>query len=450
MYLKLFLFKQALKYKIVDNIIVICIIFIISQFIPRYYILLLILVLGIFNKEYLFIILIGILSSVFNSNNFLSFSPKNNINLIQIKDISQVQVGYLKLKINLKNKSYDCYIKKLPWLNSSKISKSEYRNAKIEYKKKYCFIKYLSKSQGVKNNYFLKFKNKFYSFLNQNIINSESSKIFLSMLFGDKSEISFKYKKIFNQLGLSYLLVVSGYQVGVLFYFINFLLIKINIKKAPQVSLFFIIIYVLLCQNSLSTIRALITICLSVWVLKDKKESFINLIFLSLFFVSVIEPLAISKLGIQLTFTALIAIYYSQKIDFNSKLLNYLYFHFLLSVSTSIICSFYFGKLYLLGLIINPILSPIFSLLVLNLGFLAIIILILSFGYLNILNFLIFLNAYLLYFLELVYLNISINLKVNYITSLLILISIVIVHIYLSNKFNKNDNSYRHDNSELY
>ncbi|SKA94802.1 competence protein ComEC [Caloramator quimbayensis] len=82
------------------------------------------------------------------------------------------------------------------------------------------------------------------------------------LIFGYDDDMSYEDRENFNQLGISHILAVSGFNIGIIFYFIKFILRNAPSKLRYSISIIFCLIYTFLSGFQPSIIRAFLLIVL--------------------------------------------------------------------------------------------------------------------------------------------------------------------------------------------
>ncbi len=212
---------------------------------------------------------------------------------------------------------------------------------------------------------------------------NESSGLFLSMTIGVRNLLSEKTEEDFKKTGLTHLLVVSGYQVCLIFYTVLFLL-----KQIPRfftclynfyiiqtifkiIALCCAIFFVLISGSDSSSIRASIAIIiLSIANIFERNKSFANTIILSFFILHLLWPLSFLDPGIALSYSALFGIWLGSFIK--DKIKCFIFISLYVYITTSIITLIWFKQISLISFFLNLTIAPIISWISCNLGFLGI------------------------------------------------------------------------------
>lgn len=221
------------------------------------------------------------------------------------------------------------------------------------------------------------------------LLTGEKSGLFLSMTLGVRDKLSSHTEEIFKKSGLAHLLVVSGYQISILFYSVRALLTAF-LTRVPRLylyvslrtliscmSLLVCLVFSLLVGFEASVARAFTAVSLFVLAgLLERSSSILNTLLFSFLALHLFSPLCIFEPGVQLTFAALIGLGLASKssVRWYSALLGSVY----ASVFTSIVSYIWFSQFSWIGLLLNPIFAGFISAFSCNLGFLAMILLLLG------------------------------------------------------------------------
>ena len=413
-----------------------CIFLILGQFIAfnligyksSYFIIILTIILFFcsFIKKYYFIsfFIIGMFSFYINNGN-LNFNTYNDESSYLIKIVSNIQnkvsnrvtfdakvLGVWEEKrksfkeLSFKKQSFlmHCSALYLPWkniVNANKgdvlIIKGKVKNVDFSYNpfsyESYLLRKNISKTCKVKFVKVIEHKNiKSYA----NIINkkikdhvievlgdNESSGLFLSTTIGTRNVLSSSVEDKFKKVGLTHLLVVSGYQVCLVYFTIIFLLkfitkffVKLYYYFFLQyvykfIALSFSIFYVLISGCDSSSIRAGIAIIIiNIASTFEKGNSFLNSIFLSFFIMHLLFPLCLLAPGVALSYGALLGIWLGS--FEKNKIKCFLLISFYTYITTSIITLIWFKQISFISFLLNITIAPLISWISCNLGFLGI------------------------------------------------------------------------------
>jgi competence protein ComEC len=213
----------------------------------------------------------------------------------------------------------------------------------------------------------------------------ESVGLFLSMAFGVRDVLSRETESAFRVTGLGHLLVVSGYQVCLLYammYYLGRVLIH-TISRLLHFQLHFFIphifaflsaiVFVIVIGLEDSVMRAILGLTIAIVLqITERSKSFLNSILVSLFLILLIWPLCFLEPGVQLTFAALLGIWCGS--SRSVKFVNYIKICWSVWLCTSIVCILRFGEISLLGPLCNFALAPLSSIVSCNLGVVALVV----------------------------------------------------------------------------
>ncbi len=139
--------------------------------------------------------------------------------------------------------------------------------------------------------------------------------LFLSMAFGFRDVLSPPVENLFMKLGLSHLLVVSGYQVSLVFGFALAALtwlgrsVKATLgmrRIAIMLSLASALFYVAAIGTEMSSVRALLAAaCLCLSLLLQRRHRFAQRLVVTFLCMHLVWPWAVFEIGVLLTFAAL-------------------------------------------------------------------------------------------------------------------------------------------------
>lgn len=209
--------------------------------------------------------------------------------------------------------------------------------------------------------------------------------LLLSMGFGVRDAISEQIEWAFKATGLAHLLVVSGYQVSIVFG-VAFWLLKGLVGLAPRIlNLSFPITiarcgafavaagFVFFVGFESSTVRAALGLLFFLVTLHwERRGGMLNSILASVALLSLIWPGAIFDPGVQLTYAALGGILIGMGAQ--SRFGSYLAVSFFATASTAVVALLWFGNLPLIGFILNPVLSPLLGIISCQGGWFAILL----------------------------------------------------------------------------
>lgn len=223
--------------------------------------------------------------------------------------------------------------------------------------------------------------------IRENIVNilgdNESSGLFLSMTIGVRNLLAQSTEDKFKKTGLTHLLVVSGYQVCLIYFTIMFLIKELTVVFKKLYYFFFLqyiykiialsgsIFFVLVSGCDSSSIRAgLAIIILNIANIFEKNNSFANSIILSFFIMHLMFPLCVLDPGVALSYAALVGIWLGSFAK--NKIKCFLMVSFYTYITTGIITLIWFNQISFISFLLNILVAPIISWISCNLGFLAI------------------------------------------------------------------------------
>lgn len=197
--------------------------------------------------------------------------------------------------------------------------------------------------------------------------------LFLSMAFGFRDVLSSPVEEMFASLGLSHLLVVSGYQVSLVFGCVFGVVTKCGARILPGfgaryvatgVSFAVATLYVLLVGSEMSAMRALIAAaCLCAAFMLDRRHGFFQRWAVALLIMEIVWPWAFFEVGVLLTFAALAGIGIGSLLGGSSRVGSVLWVSVCVWLLTSTIVVFFSGALSLASIVLNVLLASVWSVL---------------------------------------------------------------------------------------
>lgn len=329
------------------------------------------------------------------------------VRLIERPELRADQTVSLSLKILRSHSEWEsadgsrlyCQTVVLPWLNIDKLragdefyvsvtlnslnreSPGDYRLYLKNYISR-CKINYSSYAVQNSDSYVNKLRENIISVVKSSIGDVESRSLLLAMTFGLDSAVSERLYEAFKRSGLAHLMVVSGYQLTVIFMAVgaalkylfsgsrHFYLTLIVVQIIPLALVSF---FGVLAGSANSCLRALIALWLLILSrIYERNSSFLNIIFTTALLLNIIVPGAFLDTGVQLTFAALIGIYLGNRSD--NKFKNYVQITFWAGICTSAVVWIIFDRLYPLSLVYNFIFAPCLSILLTQFGITGIIL----------------------------------------------------------------------------
>jgi competence protein ComEC len=239
---------------------------------------------------------------------------------------------------------------------------------------------------------------------------SNNKRVVSALLFGGTRQINAYVHKLFISTGTSHILAISGLHMGVIsifFYYTTLFFLKRSerfalehniIKLSYLITLIFLIIYSLLVGMRVSSVRAVIMIGVYILsVLFDRAQNTLRTMFVAAFIILFVYPSSLYDVSFLLSFSAVFAILYfypklNLKIDKYFEAKSDQYFKkrtsamsivkssvlvFTLSVVINIIVLpiilYNFNYVSLLAPLLNAIVIPIYSILVIPVNFLVLL-----------------------------------------------------------------------------
>ena len=204
--------------------------------------------------------------------------------------------------LNLYQFNYRAYLEKQQIYHQVSVSNSEiYAISKRDFSLNGIASRFRKKINVALHHYHFK-KNKL------SIINA--------LLLGQRNEVSKELLQQYAGAGAMHILAVSGLHIGILLLLLNLLLKPIErLKNGKTIKLILVIfllwLYAIIAGLSPSIIRAVsMFTAIAIGLLSNKKTNTLHNLFISLFFLLLINPLYIFSVGFQLSYLAVISIVY--------------------------------------------------------------------------------------------------------------------------------------------
>lgn len=345
-----------------------------SRYIFKILTILILIITIIYTKYYPF-------KSVFNTNDteFIGivedYIIKDNQIKISLKSKERIIVTYKYTGKVFNNLSYGDKIKVTGVLKEPSTNNifNNFNYKKYLYNKKIYYIIEASKIDKIQNNnnHIYTIKNLLYTRIN----NLKSSNYIKALLFGD-NKLDKEIKISYQINGISHLFSVSGFHINFITSIIYFYLDRVTYnKKIKYITVdIFLVLYLLLC-NTTSLLRCTVmNILLSINHLLKLNIKKIDIVLLTLILCIIINPFIIYDIGFIYSYTiSFFLILYKNKYKTNNKLLKIIYISlisFLVSLPINIYTSY---EINLLSIILNIIIVPIVSLILLPLSLLTLI-----------------------------------------------------------------------------
>lgn len=200
------------------------------------------------------------------------------------------------------------------YLKSRKI----YSNIEIQNIKKIT----KSKNRGIKLR--LKFNSIVERALEQ-MKNEKNRKFLKSVITGDNSFVDKEDIERINKLGISHLIAVSGFHIGLIFTGMTFILKKFSNKRiSTNISLIISFIYISIIDFPISSIRAfLMILILNLGIILEKRIDTANILGFVGVLILIFNPQMIYNLGFILSFTGVLSIlFFSNQISTKNKIMK--------------------------------------------------------------------------------------------------------------------------------
>ncbi len=224
--------------------------------------------------------------------------------------------------------------------------------------------------------------------LDRSGMNSNELGILKALVLGEKSEIDNNLYKSYAAAGAVHILAISGLHIGILLLFLNFLFKPMErVKRGPLIKLILIILilwlFAFLTGLSPSVVRAVTMFSfIAVGLQVRKKSSVLNSVFLSLFFLLLINPYYLFQVGFQMSYLPVTGIILLQPklerlLNFHLKIATYLWKLITVSFAAQIavlpLSLFYFHQFPGLFLLTNIFVLPLLSFILIY-GFIVILL----------------------------------------------------------------------------
>ena len=345
-----------------------------SRYIFKILTILILIITIIYTKYYPF-------KSVFNTNDteFIGivedYIIKDNQIKISLKSKERIIVTYKYTGKVFNNLSYGDKIKVTGVLKEPSTNNifNNFNYKKYLYNKKIYYIIEASKIDKIQNNnnHIYTIKNLLYTRINS----LKSSNYIKALLFGD-NKLDKEIKTSYQINGISHLFSVSGFHINFITSIIYFYLDRVTYnKKIKYITVdIFLVLYLLLC-NTTSLLRiTVMNILLCIKHLLKINIKKIDIVLLTLILCIIINPFIIYDIGFIYSYTiSFFLILYKNKYKTNNKLLKIIYISlisFLVSLPINIYTSY---EINFLSIILNIIIVPIVSLILLPLSLLTLI-----------------------------------------------------------------------------
>ncbi|MBN2381983.1 DNA internalization-related competence protein ComEC/Rec2 [bacterium] len=213
----------------------------------------------------------------------------------------------------------------------------------------------------------------------------------LALLLGDRSELDYDIRAEFQRTGLYHILAISGLHVGILagiIYIPMLFFLRNRLRLRAAILILFMLLYSSITSFQPSVLRATLMLVIHLTgILLFRESRFLNTVSIAAFVLLMYQPLYIIQAGFQLTFLAVLSIYFlTEQVRYN--LLPSISKGFLgptISLSLAVqlgmgpYLALLFGLVPILSFIPFLIILPLLTI-VLFVGFLTIVVLPLSSG----------------------------------------------------------------------
>ena len=321
--------------------------------------------------------------------------PKHGLVSIRVEVLSSSSSALIK-------KSFMCRAVNLPWKNVSSVEPGDRVILKANFRLfedklwpwEYaaglkrrgvdgeCRLLYLAKLQHAGNNFLQFQKKEIISSFKALAGDDEISALMLSLSLGLRDQLSLNTERVFKDFGISHVLVLSGMQIGLLYFFIyslarislRFMYVPVEIRKIACLSIAGIISLGLVAITNFeaSALRAWIACLLfSLADLDERKTELFRGSLASLLVLCIFWPGCWAEAGIQLSFAAIFGIAFGQNLA-EGKMQKLLLPCLLATVFSSAVAALWFSELSIMAIASNFILTPLFGVLGCYLGIFAI------------------------------------------------------------------------------
>lgn len=237
-------------------------------------------------------------------------------------------------------------------------------------------------------------RNRFHDHIKERSHGSDEGKVLISLLNGEKHQLPDHVRDLFSKAGISHLLAISGLHLSIIafFFYSGFyfllqrsyrLLVTGTAKKAAGLlTLIPLGFYTVFTGMSESSQRAFIMISVvMLCYLFEKYKDLFSSICLAALVILVLDPAALFSISFQLSFAAVIFIMMGIKLrkkitwqpesQIVSKISMMIWVTFFATIGTAPLCAHYFNIVSVAGLAANLLMIPLYGLVILPAGMIA-------------------------------------------------------------------------------
>ncbi len=222
----------------------------------------------------------------------------------------------------------------------------------------------------------------------EQIFSQRNVGIFLAVLLGDRSQLRTETRIKFSTTGISHILALSGFHIGIIIAIAVFLLDFLKNKWARLCSItIFLVIYLIAIGSPPSAIRASIMVLAYLYSRNiERKTNLLNLLAFILICILLFEPSMLFSIGFQLSFLAVLSIalfggktelLLHKLIPSNNEIIRFFRSLFAVTISAQIltapVVAYYFGYYTFISFFANIVVIPLFILAIVY-GFTSIIV----------------------------------------------------------------------------
>ncbi|MBX7145331.1 MAG: ComEC/Rec2 family competence protein [Oligoflexia bacterium] len=244
-----------------------------------------------------------------------------------------------------------------------------------------CKLRYISQPLRESQSLLARFRESLRANVEKILGPGQRSGLVLSLLLGFRDVLSDETEESFRRAGLAHLTVLSGHQITILFVSLLTLLRWIIARFqslhgsrmlrpiCAQLGLLISFVAVAVTDFETSATRAFVAVACVVWCWTfESRGSPAQSLLLALFGINILWPACFLDVGTQLTFAALSGILLAETAPLSNAIARSIYACTLASLSSMLVCLCWFPQISLIGLILNPIVAPIVSVLACDIG----------------------------------------------------------------------------------